>query len=204
MDKIKKAIKYIKNMFDKENSSKWGENLVIIIIIGVIIIIAGGALFDNSDKKKNNGSEGQKANNTQEIVSVSAPGENPDVEKEIEDILSKINGVGRVNVMITYESGKEIVPYADIKKNDNNTDEKDSTGGTRKIYQSSYESNVVYEEVGSGVKKPVIAKELMPKVQGVLVVAQGVNEPTVKESIINSIRVLLNVPVHKIQVVEGE
>ena len=98
---------------------QWGENLLIIIIIGVIIIIAGGALFDNSDKKKNTGSEGQNTNNTQEIVSVNAPGEKPDVEKEIEDILSKINGVGRVNVMITYESGKEIVPYADIKKNDN-------------------------------------------------------------------------------------
>jgi stage III sporulation protein AG len=62
----------------------------------------------------------------------------------------------------------------------------------------------VYEEGGSGVKKPIVVKELMPKVQGVLVVAQGVNEPTVKENIVNSVRVLLNVPIHKIQVVEGE
>ncbi|NLP14787.1 MAG: stage III sporulation protein AG [Clostridium sp.] len=204
MGKIKKTIERIKCMFEKENSSKWGENLVIIIIIGVIIIIAGGALFDNNDTKKNAGNEGQKPNNTQEVVSVGASGEKLDVEKEIEEILSKINGVGRVNVMITYESGKEIVPYADVKKNDNNTDEKDSAGGTRKSYQSSYESNLVYEEGGSGVKKPIVVKELMPKVQGVLVVAQGVNEPTVKENIVNSVRVLLNVPIHKIQVVEGE
>ncbi|HPT90346.1 MAG TPA: stage III sporulation protein AG [Acetivibrio sp.] len=204
MDRIKKVLKHIKDMFDKEKNSKWGENLVIIIIIGVIIIIAGGALFDDNGTKKKAENEVQNTKNEQEIVSVAASGDKSDIEKEIEEILSKINGVGKVNVMITYESGKEIVPYQDIKKNDNNTEEKDNAGGTRKINQSSYESNVVYEEVGSGVRKPVIAKELMPKVQGVLVVAQGVSEPTVKENIINSVRVLLNVPVHKIHVVEGE
>lgn len=202
MGKIKKIVDSLKGFLSKENNNKWGENLVILIIIGVIIIIAGGTLFSNDDKKKAEDPGKDKLGNSQEVLNVGVNDEKSELEKDIEEILGKINGVGKVTVMITYVSGREIVPFTDTKRNDNNTDEKDSAGGTRKSVQSNFESNVAYEEVNSGVKKPIIVKELMPEVKGVLVVAEGASEVTVKENLVNAVQVLLEVPIHKIQVME--
>lgn len=206
MDKLKKLLEYFKKLLKNEKSNKMGENLIILIIIGVIIIIAGSTLFGEGEKSKKD-IAGKKVENkldekTEEVSVIGVNDEKTDLEKDIENILSKINGAGKVEVMVTYLSGREIVPYSDVKKSDEMTDEKDSAGGTRKINQSSYESQIAYEDSGSGVKKPIILKELLPQVKGVVVVADGAGDPVVKECLINAVRVLLDVPVHKIQVFE--
>ncbi|MFZ5985784.1 MAG: stage III sporulation protein AG [Bacillota bacterium] len=202
MGKIKRIIEYVKNLFNKENNNKWGENLIILIIIGVIVIIAGGTLFGDNDKKKNESLNKDENENVKLVGNMGITDDKSELEKNMEEILAQINGVGKVTVMITYVSGKEIVPVTDIKRNDNNTDEKDSAGGTRKSVQSSFESSIAYEEVNSGVKKPIIAKELLPQVKGVVVVADGASDVTVKESLVSAVQVLLDVPIHKVQVFE--
>ncbi|HOM01343.1 MAG TPA: stage III sporulation protein AG [Acetivibrio sp.] len=205
MGKIKETIERFKNMLDKDKNNKWGENLVILIIIGMIVIIAGGTLFGGNDKKKDEGKgiKNEDTASTREVLNVDADDGKSQLEKDIENILGKIQGVGKVSVMITYASGKEIVPYTDVKRSDNSTDERDSSGGTRRAVQNSYESSIVYEENEKGVKKPIITKELMPEVKGVLVVAEGASDATVRENLIHSVKVLLDIPAHKIQVVEG-
>ncbi|WP_010252600.1 stage III sporulation protein AG [Acetivibrio cellulolyticus] len=206
MDKIKNIIEYFKKMFKAENNSKIGENLVIVIIIGVIVIIAGSTFFGGGSKSKkgNTGQSTEENNpgNAKEVSKLGVTDEKTDIEKSIEGILSQIGGAGKVDVLVTYVSGKEIVPYSDIKKSDDVTDEKDSTGGTRKINQSSYESEIAYEDNGNGEKKPIIVKELLPEVKGVVVVADGASDAVVKEKLVNAVKVLLGVPIHKIQVFE--
>jgi stage III sporulation protein AG len=103
--------------------------------------------------------------------------------------------------MITYETGKESVPATNVKRNDNSTQEKDTSGGTRDITQNDFESNVVYEE-GQSTKKPVILKEIQPKVKGVVIIADGADNPVVKENLSNAAKVLLDVEIHKIQVLQ--
>ncbi len=206
MDKIKKVMGYFKKLFKSEKNNKMGENLIILIIIGVIIIIAGSTLFGEKDKPKKDNArkivEDESVENAEEVSVVGVNAERTDIEKNIEEILSQINGAGKVDVLVTYSSGREIVPYSDIKKSDELTDEKDSGGGTRKIDQSSYESQIAYEDSGSGVKKPIILKELLPEVKGVVVVADGASDTLVKESLVNAVKVLLDIPIHKIQVFE--
>ncbi|MDQ2085305.1 stage III sporulation protein AG [Herbivorax sp. ANBcel31] len=200
MEKIKKFIKKLKNMFDKDNK-KLGENLVILIIIGVIIIIAGGSFF-GGDKKENTKIEKVELEEVETSGIVESSDEKEELELKMEEILSQIEGAGKVRVLITYESGKELVPFTDIKKNDDNVDEVDSAGGTRTSEQSSFESSVVYEEEGGGVKNPFIVKEVYPVVKGVVVVADGGADLTVRESLLKAVQVLLDVPVHRIQVYE--
>lgn len=206
MDTIKKVMGYLKKLLKSEKNNKMGENLIILIIIGVIIIIAGSTLFGEKDKtKKDNAGksvEDKSVENAEEVSVVGVNAERTDIEKNIEEILSQIYGAGKVDVLVTYSSGREIVPYSDIKKSDELTDEKDSGGGTRKIDQSSYESHIAYEDSGSGVKKPIILKELLPEVKGVVVVADGAGDTLVKESLVNAVKVLFDIPIHKIQVFE--
>jgi len=201
MEYIKKFIEVIKSLLNRQEKKRIVENAIIVIIIGAIIIIAGGSLFKKDDGKDTKALPQEKtsvetANRSETNTDLS------ETEKRLGEFLSKIEGAGRVDVMITYVSGKEIVPALDIKRNDNDTQEKDSGGGTRNIKQNDYESKMVFEEGQNGVKKPVITKELQPEVKGVVVVADGAAEPQVRESLSRAVQVLTDVPIHKIQVLE--
>lgn len=202
MKTIQKIIKSIKNYLNKDKNNKLGENLVILIIIGIIIIIAASTLFDNTNGKKKQAEETvlPEESKTAMIQGKVSGDEKSELEANLEEVLSQINGAGKVTVMVTYFSGKELVPYYDTKKSDNQTDEKDSTGGTRKQTQGSFETSLAYEEVSNGVKKPIIVKELNPQVKGVVVIADGATDMVVKENLMNAVKVLLDVPVHRIQV----
>lgn len=195
--------KYLENLREKMNGQgkkKLIENCVIVIILGVVAIIAGSTIFSKTGNEKT--ANAAKQNEVQEAARVIGAEDKEDLQKRMESILSKIGGAGNVNVMITYVSGKELVPAYDTKKTENDTQEKDNGGGTRSIKNNDTENKVVYEESGNGVKKPVVLKELQPAVKGVVVVADGAADPVVRESLTRAVQVLVDVPVHKIQVLQ--
>ena len=51
-------------------------------------------------------------------------------------------------------------------------------------------------------KKPIILKEVLPEVKGVVVVADGASDTLIKERLVNAVKVLFDIPIHKIQVFE--
>jgi stage III sporulation protein AG len=126
------------------------------------------------------------------------------IEIKMKSILSKIDGAGEVDVMITYVSGAEIVPAVDLKKSDSSTQEKDTGGGTRNVDQHDYESEIVYYEKTDGCKTPVVIKDLQPVIKGVIVVAKGGDNPQVKEKLTKAVQVLVDIPVHRIQVFKSK
>ena len=201
MELLKKAAEYFKESLKKHGKKKLIENAFIVIIAGVIIIIAGGAFYGKSgNQKKEPISEDGKGTETLSRA-VLAEGKT-ELEKRLEEILSQMKGVGRVSVMITYATGTEIVPAYDVKENENSTKEKDSNGGTRDISEMDMESKIAYEDSADGRKKPIIIKDIMPIVKGVVVIADGAQDPRVKENISKAVRTLMDIPIHKVQVFE--
>lgn len=193
-------IKRVWKMIEGQSRKKLIENTAIVIIIGVIVIIAGGTIFgggksDVPQKEQQKG--GSTVDGSQLAVSAG-----DDTEARLRSLLSQMQGVGKVDVMITYSTSRENVPAYDIKKNQSSTAEKDSEGGTRSISQEEYDSTMAYEDSSGGGKKPVILKELEPEVKGVLVVAEGADSVEVRERICNAVTVVLDIPVHKVQVVQ--
>ncbi len=193
-------LKRLKEMLEGKDRKKLIENTVIVIIIGIIVIIAAGTLF--SGKKDSGGSQAPVAVQESTQAAVQAQASANPIEDELASILSKMQGVGRVDVMITYASGKESIPAYDTKRNESSTEEKDSGGGTRSISQGEYDSTVVYEDRQSGGKSALILKELQPVVKGVVVVADGADSPQVRERICSAVQVLMDIPIHKIQVMQ--
>lgn len=194
-------LKRLKEMLEGKSRKKLVENAVIIIIIGIIVIIAAGTFLSGDKNTADTGNTTAGQESTQ-VAALTQPRTEDSIEDELAAILSKVQGVGRVDVMITYVSGKENIPAYDTKKSESSTDEKDSGGGTRSIDQGDYDSSVVYEDRQGGGKSPVILKELQPVVKGVVVVADGAGSPEVKERILNAVQVLVDIPVHKIQVIQ--
>ena len=123
------------------------------------------------------------------------------IDSQLEEILSKIDGVGNVNVMITYSQTSQTVPLYNEETTVRDTEETDQEGGTRKITESDSKKDVVYKE-SSGEKEPITQSIVSPKIEGAIITAQGANNADVKTNIIQAVEAVTGLAVHKVQVFE--
>ncbi|NOU97677.1 stage III sporulation protein AG [Paenibacillus sp. LMG 31456] len=118
---------------------------------------------------------------------------------QLQEILTKIVGVGEAEVLVTIESTEEIMVERNSKDSQQVTNEKDQHGATRHITDVSRSGEVVLYEV-SGGKQPLVVKTIKPKIRGVLVVAKGAENLTVKKMITEAVERGLDVPANRISI----
>ena len=194
-------IQKITNKVEEKGSKKTLENLIVLVIILVITIIFINYIW-NGDKKeavlKDTSQKQLDLKNTKiEKVEVS----NDNLEFEIENMLRKLDGVGDVNVLITYEETNRVVPMYNEDTQESVTEETDNQGGVRTINENSSKKEVVYEE-NNGTKKVVTGKIITPQIKGAVVMAKGANNINVKTNIIQAVQAATGLATHKIQVFE--
>jgi len=128
---MKEKIEKIKNLIvknDGKDSKKKVENLVVFIIILIITIIAINTIWKDDDKDTKTISNGNKqlaTSTTTEATTVSSQEEN--LKENLENILSKINGVGKVNVLVTYTESSQIVAMYNENLKQTLTEESDTS-----------------------------------------------------------------------------
>ena len=122
------------------------------------------------------------------------------LEMRLKEMLEKIVGVGTVDVLVTIDSTEEIVYEKNGRLTRQQTDETDGQGGTRHITQIAQDGTVVLYEV-SGGQAPVVVKRIQPKIRGVLVVARGAENRTVRELILDAVQKGAGVPAGRVSVV---
>lgn len=115
-----------------------------------------------------------------------------DLEREMEAILSKMNGVGRVDVMLTLQSGNELVLATD------STLRYSGSPQTPNDYDRSNETVTVSGGNGSNV---VVTQERYPQYRGALIVCDGGDNDTVRLRIIDAVAVLTGLGSDRIAVV---
>ena len=123
------------------------------------------------------------------------------MEKRLKHVLGQMEGVGETEVMITLSDSGETIVEKDQKEQENRIEESDGGGGTRTTTEQETEETTVYVENGSE-KQPYVTKEVLPKVEGVLVVAEGGDDPRVISDISDTVMALFRVEAHKIKVVK--
>lgn len=126
---------------------------------------------------------------------------NCDYEREQEEklraLLSAMDGVGEVEVMLTFLSTGEQVVEKDEPVSRANTVEKDSEGGSRTVTQyEKGDTSVFRSETG----EPFVVKTIYPRVEGVLVVAEGAGDGTINRSITEAVQALFGVEAHRVRV----
>ena len=207
-DKLKSLIKAEEG---NKNNKKKIENLVFFVIVLIITIVVINIIW-NGDKKSSDedientslrskqlAKQDTNANNTIETSSESTN----ELELKLEEILSKIQGVGEVNVFINYSESSEIIPMYNENTKTSNTQETDTSGGTRTIEESDSQKEIIYEE-NDGEKTPITQKVVEPKIEGAIITAQGAGNADVKSSIIQAVEAVTGLATHKIQVFEME
>ena len=124
------------------------------------------------------------------------------LENRLEQLLTGMEGVGRVQVMITLSSSEEQVVEKDVPSSMDHTSESDNAGGTREVTGSGQEENTVFMTEADGSRTPYVRKTLEPVVKGVTVVAQGGGDARIQKDITEVVQALFGVEAHKIKVVK--
>ncbi|MFC4103833.1 stage III sporulation protein AG [Paenibacillus xanthanilyticus] len=122
------------------------------------------------------------------------------LESRLKEILEKIVGVGVVDVFVTVDSTEESVPGRDESESQDVTSEKDKNGGSRNITSITRDGTIVIYETEEG-KKPFIVKTIKPRIRGVMIVAKGAENLTVRRLLLDAVQKGLDVPQNNISVI---
>lgn len=181
-----------------EKDKKKISFLFILFLTGVLLLMFSKTFIKPSDNTKVDNSI--IAPNTYKASDPQTYEEK--LEKRLEKEFANIDGVGKVEVVIMLKNSGEIVINKDTPNSKTQSDEEDSEGGTRQtIQEDSTEATVIINN-SDGSTKPIILKELEPEVSGVVIIAEGGDDLLVKNNLINAAKVLLDVPMHKIEVMK--
>lgn len=124
------------------------------------------------------GNEEETGENTQETTqNLGEQDWRSKMENRLVQVLEQVQGVGKVEVFLTCEGTQEKVVEKD-------------------------QEETVYEKDSRGNQTPYVAEEIYPQVTGVLVVAQGGDNPVVIQNIQEAVQVLFQVEAHKIKVMK--
>ncbi len=165
-------------------------------LLGVLLLVI--AIPVDSGKKK-----AEETTNTEQEKEVSGDTNEGIYERKMErrltEVLEKMDGVGKVEVMITLKDNGENVVEKDTSISSQNTQEGEN--GTMQSQTQSQEETVFSQPQGSG-QEPFVSKEVTPQIEGILVVAEGGENSVVVKNISDAVLALFPVEAHKIKVVK--
>lgn len=202
---------------------KWfrRDNLLILVLLGVLLFIIALPVKKEEPQAASVGTETAEQYNagsftspsqttgeqetavdteTRAVAAGSAEEYTAYLEGKLKKMLESVRGLGEVEVMITLESSEERIVEKDMTADRSQTEEHDSAGGTRTVSSSNTGYQTVYQDGSQGT--PFVAKTITPKVEGVLVVAEGAGKGNMTSEITQIAQALFGVEAHKVKVLE--
>ena len=201
-DKLKKYFNRNKEDEGQEKTKRKIENLVVFAIILIITIISINLIWNGDKKESSENTTSSKIlakNNGTNLEQKADSITTNELEVKLKNILSKIQGVGQVEVFINYSESSEVIPMYNENSQTSLTEETDTSGGVRKIQETDTQKEIIYQE-DSGSKEVITQKVIEPKIEGAIITAEGAGDVNVKTNIIQAVEATTGLATHKIQV----
>ena len=192
-----------KDLLNKVKNMK-KDQLVIILLVGLLFVIIAIPTKESDIKDTKKASSLVSSDSDIKSQSTMEDKVELQLEKRLEEILSKVKDVGDVSVMITMKSKGEKIVEKDIPRVEKISEETDSQGGVRSTKETTSSESTIYLENENGQQVPYVIEELEPQIQGVVVTAKGASNPIVVKEISEAIMALFQVDAHKIKVMKME
>lgn len=119
-------------------------------------------------------------------------------EQKVAGLISSIQGVGKAEVMVTFENGIQNVYEQDQKQTTGRTEQTGSGGDKQVTVNDQDEATPVIINNDSGGQQTVLQKQLMPTVLGIVVVCDGGDNADVQEAVTNALTAAFDVPANHI------
>ena len=180
MGKIKEKILLY---FEKMKKIKHIEIYIAIVVALIIVAVYFSTSFTFKSKGQNSSTKEDNLevnfSNSQEYVVY--------LENKLESVITNVKGVGQANVIITLEKGFEYVYETEEETN------------------SSANGNIVTKTKVVLVNgKPVLKEEIYPVVKGIVIVAEGAKDTSVKLNILSLVQTIININTSQITILEGK
>lgn len=143
-----------------EKVPKWFHRyryLIVILLVGLVLLTLPG-----------------KENEEQIQIVQTTNTQQPDTAQQLAQILSQIEGVGKVKVMLTVSEGETVLYH-----NDENISTGDGTSSVR------HETIIINDSDRN--QQALVKQVLPPKYLGAVVVCQGASIPTVKWAVVEAV-----------------
>ena len=187
-----------KEWFSPEKLKGIPKNQLLIGGLAGVLLLVIALPTEQKKQQETELSQGKESGVEQPAANYS--GYEKELERKLEEILTAMEGVGKVEGMITLQDNGEQVLEKDISRNSQEVTEEGEV--KRNTYESQYQEETVFVKESGNEGQPFIAKESVPAVEGVLVVAEGGGNGKVAKNISDAVLALFPVEVHKIKVVK--
>lgn len=144
--------------------------VLLVVLVGIILML----LPVSSQTKE---TEENKSQIPQESFDLAA------MEQRMEEVLGKIDGVGKLRLMLTLQSGTRLTLAEDTQRDQDRT-----------------QREIVTLNRGSGNQDIVITNRFYPVYQGAVVVCQGADSSAVRLAITETVQALTGLPSDRIRV----
>ncbi|HIV52549.1 MAG TPA: stage III sporulation protein AG [Candidatus Mediterraneibacter norwichensis] len=171
------------------------RQLLILLLVGILLMVIVLPVPDGREGSEEKG-----------IQAAGEMADTSDYEAYLEEktarTLQYVEGVGEVKVMITLKSSAQKIIEKDQQSSSQTTEEEDSQGGTRTSNDISSDRTSIYEQNSDGSQSPYVSKELLPEIEGVVVIADGGDNAVVVQNITEAVQALFGVEAHKIKIMK--
>ena len=187
-----------KHLRERENEKPFLMKLLLLFCIGAVFLMAS-TFFDRPEAEGRPESFGA-AETAHTPPAASEPDQERELERRLAAVLSLVQGAGRVEVMLTFSGSREIILAEDTTTGESLVRETDSAGGSRENHSLSKDMRTILVQSPGGGQEPIILREIVPRVEGVIIVAEGGDDVFVREALTRAAGTVLGVDIHRVQV----
>lgn len=178
------------------NAMRNSKRFELAVYVGIAVVVA---LFYLAGLSPKSDSEAARPASTQ---AGSVEQAQLDLEARLKQVLGSIRSAGAVEVLITYESGTELVTAMSTNVNSNRSETSDGEKSSTNTQTTEVSEPATVNGGGGGGNEPIILMEKQPAVRGVIVVAEGAADIRVKLDLQRAVTAVLDIPLSKIEVFE--
>lgn len=181
----------IKNFLQNLSVDKKRNIIIVLGIAGIFLIFVSNFIHTNTSESE------ETASPQSEELTVESY--RKQLEAELVEIVSAIEGAGHVEILITMDSTIEDI-YVLEKSIDEKTQQRsdESSFDSESEYREENEYVIIKSKDGS--EQAVLQKQVMPKIRGVLIVCDGGGNSVTREKITKAVASVLNISSGKVYV----
>lgn len=166
------------------------NQILILVLTGILLVIIGLPVQEKEEKKEAAELEYQPELTAEEQL-----------EQRLEQILSQVSGIGKTRVMVSLKSNGRKIVEKDMEYSEGKEENVQAENSSANL-QTNQAENTVYEKDQQGNERPYVTEELLPEIEGVLVIAQGAGNAQIVTEITEAVMALFGVDAHKIKVMK--
>jgi len=185
-----------KEFWESIKKIKHIEIIAAVLIIAIILTLYASTpgSFLSSGRRDTGNTEGKASADT----TIPEETDETDTEARLSAILSNMEGAGRVDVMITYETGPALVPAMDRNEMRTTSTEQDGESSSQTQQTDIQERPMTVD--GPDGSEPMVLYQETPEIKGVIVIAEGASDIEVYMNLERAVMTILNVKADQVEV----